>query len=493
MYVWHDISGPKDIRAIVGSLSSEYAEDSIADLLANNLSGSVRGILVERDYVDKDYRSVFYNFYAKKGDEFKRNCVRLHLFAEDVVLSCAADGLRIIRGENVDDEDPDDVLSRRYLGYVVLRPTGGDNIGRSVISPKALIGVAGGIITARHKVHVLGHRLNAVGFPWMMQHRDISVCAHVACWSILRHYSERYSKYAEFLLHEITKLAQPYDPGGMVPAAGLALQQAERIFYATGTFPLLIRKERESAAFLEQVFAYLESGFPLFAALNSKEHAVAIVGVKWSRFSATRGAVSVPQPVFRRAEALIVSDDQQLPYAYMRMQRSGQVVGLSVEDIDAILVPLPEKIFYPASSVRDVASHARTLFKELVFPPKNGGIKRYYVTTTAALRRHFRDKAVSFDPKMVQAVMEMPMAQFVWVVEYSSDEQWQQGEVAVTIVLDATASVRDNEPFWLAFDSKTALLWRERKGANQQFVELKLEPAERPYFRIQSNLDHFAG
>jgi hypothetical protein len=492
VYVWHDISQPADILALVASLSQEYGQEDIADMLAENLSDSVKGILVELDYVDKDYRSVFYNFYAKRGDKFKRNCVRLHLFGSDVVFDGVARGLRVIEGDNVDDADRDEGLSKKYLGYVVLRPTGRDNLGRSVISPRALSRASGEIITARHKVHVLGHRLNAVGFPWMMQHRDISVCAHVACWSILRHYSERYSSYAEYLLHDITKLAQPYDPGGMIPAEGLALQHAERIFYATGTFPLLINKGNPDV-FREQMLAYLESGFPQFAALKSKEHAVAIIGVKWAVPDEQGGVVAPTPSIFGRVEALIVSDDQQLPYAQMKLKRGTghEQHQLTIQDVDAILVPLPEKIFYPASSVRMVAMKANSLFSELAFPAPADTVKRYYVTTTSALRRHFRGEAKSFDPEMIRAVMEIPMAQFVWVIEYASSEQWKHSEVAVTIVLDATASVRDNEPFWLAFDKKKALLWRERKGANQQFAEIDLKPAESPYCRIESNLDHF--
>jgi len=55
----------------------------------------------------------------------------------------------------------------------------------------------------------------------MDQHIDISVCAHAACWSILRHYSERYTTYREFLTHDITMMAQEFNPGGLVPSKGL--------------------------------------------------------------------------------------------------------------------------------------------------------------------------------------------------------------------------------------------------------------------------------
>src|SRR5215831_15629880 len=81
------------------------------------------------------------------------------------------------------------------------------------------------------------------GFPSMDQHVDISVCAHAACWSILRHYSERYNSYQEFLTHDITLMAHQYDPGGLVPSKGLQVSHAERVFQEAGTFPIHVTKD----------------------------------------------------------------------------------------------------------------------------------------------------------------------------------------------------------------------------------------------------------
>ena len=54
--------------------------------LKNNISSEVSGVLVEHDYIDKDYRSTFYNFYAKMGRPYREDCVRLHFFDKDVTL-----------------------------------------------------------------------------------------------------------------------------------------------------------------------------------------------------------------------------------------------------------------------------------------------------------------------------------------------------------------------------------------------------------------------
>src|SRR5262249_51919230 len=135
------------------------------------------------------------------------------------------------------------------------------------------------IIEAEHKVHLLGHRLTVKGFPYMSQHSDISACAHAACWAILRHYSERFSRYAEFLTYDITRMAHEFDPGGLLPSAGLHVGHAERVFATAGTYPVLVFKdENDPSPFYRQLFAYVESGFPLFAEIAKIAHAVAIIG-----------------------------------------------------------------------------------------------------------------------------------------------------------------------------------------------------------------------
>src|SRR5208283_4422253 len=93
----------------------------------------------------------------------------------------------------------DNRITDHYFGYMVLRPTGIATIGRTVLSPDVRSGASRYIISAHHKVHLLGYKLTIQGFPSMDQHVDIAVCAHVACWSVLRHYSENYSVYREFL------------------------------------------------------------------------------------------------------------------------------------------------------------------------------------------------------------------------------------------------------------------------------------------------------
>src|ERR1700730_7441792 len=169
MYTWMPLASTADLAQLDQHIAAEYAPAAVATRLATGLSQAVKAILIERNYIDKDYRSTYYNFYAKKGQRYRADCVRLHFFDETVSFN--DNGLKLIA-----QNDPS--LTDHYFGFMVLRPTGTQTIGRSVVSPDVRRGASRFIITADHKVHLLGHTLKIHGFPSMDQHIDIAVCAH---------------------------------------------------------------------------------------------------------------------------------------------------------------------------------------------------------------------------------------------------------------------------------------------------------------------------
>lgn len=461
MYQWISLKKPEDLAGLAGIIGPEYAPAKVAKKLIEGISQAVKGVLIETRYVDKDYRSTYYHFYAKKGHHYSSLCARLHFF--DSTVSFDPKGL-VLKCE-------DGRLEDHYFGYMVLRPTGIGTIGRSVVSPDVRTGIGSGapIIAASHKVHILGHKIAVAGFPSMDQHIDISVCAHAACWSILRHYSERFSSHREYLTHDITKMAQQFDPGGLVPSKGLEISSAERVFQAAGTYPYLVAKrdieiydDQEVSegppivdrSFARQLIAYLESGFPLFAAMHDRGHAISLVGCEWAPTPAWG------DPGLRYAwdavQKLITVDDNYLPYLPIPIVSDGKA-KYSCADIDSFIVPLPEKVFYPADAVDRLAP---TIFKfdsVVKLPAESESVIRYFITTGSAFRNFVRERSSEFDPKLIEVVMTLPFAQFVWIVEIATREQWATGQISARAVLDATASLRDPMPFWLLHNRTDAL------------------------------------
>jgi hypothetical protein len=451
MYSWISLSSITDLDQLKQHVSPEYAPDAVATKLKDGLSDAVKGVLIERNYIDKDYRSTFYNFYSKKGLRYRTDCVRLHFF--DSTVTFDEKGLKL--------DSPDRRLTDHYFGFMVLRPTGVATIGRTVLAPDVRRGACKSIITAEHKVHLLGHKMMIRGFPSMDQHVDISVCAHAACWSILRHYSERYNVYREFLTYDITTMAQQFNPGGLVPSQGLALSHAERVFQEAGTFPIIVARDMKNPgdlSFYRQLTAYVESGFPLFAAMHDKGHAIAVVGYDW-RAPLSTGVAGLRYS-WDEVKSFAVVDDNHLPYVSIPVT-GGTLYNAT--DIDAFIVALPEKVFYPADAVDRLAPTLFRIGALVGLPLEDQTIIRYFITTGSAFRRFVRLHESEFDPKLVKAIMVLPFAQFIWIVEFSTEAQWATNQITARAVIDATASLLEFNPLWLFHGRQEALLFSREK------------------------------
>src|ERR1035437_1078306 len=125
MYTWVPLNSSADLAALATEISGEYQPEQVVGKLKTGLSGAVKSVLIEKNYIDKDYRSTYYNFYAKKGQTYRADCVRLHFFDETVAFDENALQLRC----------SDTRLQDHYFGYMILRPTGIATIGRSILSP----------------------------------------------------------------------------------------------------------------------------------------------------------------------------------------------------------------------------------------------------------------------------------------------------------------------------------------------------------------------
>ena len=481
-YDWINLKNPRGYDLLVDVLDPEFDPKGIAQRLKTQLTHAAKGVLVEHGYVDKDYRSTFYNFYAKMGRPYRSDCVRMHFFDETV---------RYDEGRT-DIACSDLRLQDHYFGYIVLRPTIVSTLGRSLLSPGMRLGARGRAIQSIHYVNVLGHRLSVWGFPSMAQHVDIAVCAHVCCWAILRYYSETYAQHREYLLHEITQLTAPFEPGGLVPSLGVTVLEAERVFQAAGCFPLVVGRPNSSSdeEFFSQFLSYLESGFPLFVEIPMKMHAAVIVGYNWRKLATS------PQDsgshVWTEVEALLTVDDNLLPYAPIPLQSNPtlpQQPPYAADQFNSFIVALPEKIFYPADAIEVTCRAVKAALESSRGPDQEPlDLERYFITTVSKLREHVREHQTVMGNSLVGLLMRLETAQFVWVIEYCSVTQWQGGHVAARAIVDATASSTDKMPIWLLHDEEVAHVF-DRSSADTQPTPIGLNRTRLgPLPRMELNL-----
>ena len=493
---WIDLTRTKGYRRLIDVLDEVFEPRAIAKRLSVEVTGAVKSVLVEHGYVDKDYRSTLYSFYAKKGRTYRRDCVRLHFFNGLVRFDKKRTDLVCEYGTPRD----------HYYGYIVLRPTMTATLGRSVLAPGIRVGAGGRAIQSEHQVNVLGYPLAVWGFPSMEQPADIAVCAHVSCWAILRYYSERFPQCREYLISDMARLASPFDPGGLVPSLGLTVWEAERVFQAAGCFPLVVakkrsREEEETAeagqqedevdeGFYEEMLAYLESGLPLFVEMRSRLHAVVMVGCQWHKRSVDPTRES--SHAWGQVDTLLMVDDNRLPYRSVPASATSTLAGspgYSGEDFDKFIVALPEKIHFPAPAVDALSERlAGVLTQGFGVPKESVQIRRYFMTTISELRREVRERVSQMGDALVGSFMRLNSAQYVWVIEFCSQEQWDRGNIAGRAIVDATASQQDPVATLMLHDERLAILFdRSLARAQHQPVPLR-RPRAAPLPRMEVNL-----
>jgi len=416
-------------------------------LLRNNLSDSIRSIVVEYPYVDKDYRSTYYGFYSKRHRMYDKFCFRLHFF-----------------GQQIESDASLNEAKDSYLGSMVLRPTEVATLGRTLLSPRAIKGFEGYICETAFKNNLYGIDLPINTFPHIMQDTDVTVCAHAVCWMIARYYSERYAVYPERLTYDIAGAIKDVSFGRTIPSRGITLGQVSEILNSIGFHPeLFIRelyKDDKPDFFHDVLYSYVESGIPIVAAMHKKEHAVAILGhgVLLSAVDTVK-ALEWKEPFLparRCCPSFVINDDNRLPFNFIHVdERSGDSYRLS--DVDGFAVPLYEKMYLSADNIlkiypKWVSGNLVTLEKVPTY------VSRVFMTSSRSYKRSLA-LLKDMDPLLRMTQIDLPMPKFVWIVELSEPSLYDQKKVNYRWIVDATANPYEKFPFLLIHDSEKMIIY----------------------------------
>lgn len=171
-----------------------------------------KSVVFEYDYVDKDYQNEFAAFYSKAFKKYEARAVRLHFFSTDVQL------------QDLPDIDKN---QGHYLGFLVIRPTDLQRVGRTMIKPNLSDKDREFVhCCATYHAHILGRKLIVDCMPFIQQDTQVGACAHAALWMLARYMSRRFG-HREFLPAEINQFAKVKGAlGRPLPAEfGLTIEQ----------------------------------------------------------------------------------------------------------------------------------------------------------------------------------------------------------------------------------------------------------------------------
>lgn len=405
------------------------------DRLMPVLDQTCRCVVIEAHYIDKDYRDTFSRFYSKRFNTPSSRCLRLHFFRIHVTEEAIA------RQNEVQEND-----CYCYLGYSVIRPTKPNCIGRTMLSVELPANRNAHMSTCEEKVTLIGCKLTVIGFPYISQDSDATVCAESALWMLFRYYSNRYKSYPEILPFQITTLAERQSPGARIyPSKGLYTWQLAEAMRVQGFSPVTYHREFFPDNFDHLLYTYIESGLPLLIVL--KEHVVVGYGHKSDY---TRPFAPLKNKLFSYSSFFnykyVTNDDNIHPYH--TLLRSDLTI-IEKEKIEGFIAPLPERVFLTAEEVQSAIEHI--LYGSILsidkYSPslKNEEIVlRLFLTTCRSFKLTLHERTMGH-PIAERYYRLLPMPHFIWICEIGIySEYTRKHKVRGEVIWDATQNAHDS-------------------------------------------------
>ncbi len=318
------------IRECFGSEFPEIFRKPQIDYIFRYLKDLDAGtVLLESQYVDKDYIDDYSKFYVRRFSSKDHKCARLHFFKGSHThqdFEC-----RLSQGIDVESTR---VLNEEYLGFIVIKPLPRTFIGKTCLRvyptfdrPSRLL------LTRSYEVNLFGITLDVKTIAFQEQDKVVAACATTAIWSSLNAVKSLPVR-AVPSCSEITTAAINFVAGSnnRFPSSELTQKQILRALDVSG-----FRHHSHSLtdATVEEVFdivaCYLRSGVPLIlgadvrtiGSANGQQpseakllggHAAALLGCE------TR----------REDRALYIHDDRLGPFARASVLKQDGNGGLEV-------------------------------------------------------------------------------------------------------------------------------------------------------------------
>ncbi|MGP8437921.1 hypothetical protein ACT2FY_07975 [Paraburkholderia fungorum] len=297
----------------------DYIFRYLSDLKASS-------VVLEFEYVDKDYLEDYSRFYVKRFSSIGPKCARLHFF------SCELDHRRIDELLTNGTSESVKGIQDCYLGFMVVKPLPKTFIGKTCLKHYEEINQTPfkRALTRRYEVSLFGVQLYVDSIAFQEQDKVVSACATTSIWSALNAIKWRPVRTIPSC-SEITTSAINFIEGSSnsFPNKELSNKQILRAFDVEG-----LRHHTESLEkvsrdeLVETVKCYIDSGLPLILGSDVYDldgagslaikagHAVSIVGYK---FSVSADARSTSNTILSVSDdALYIHDDRLGPFARAR-------------------------------------------------------------------------------------------------------------------------------------------------------------------------------
>ena len=401
-------------------------EDILFDNLfvyLNNLE--CKKLIVERNYVDRDYLDDYTRYYAtcfKEVKGYPRFCKRIHFF-KSMTKSKINEVFTDIHNESLIEQ-----IQKDYLGYIVVKPLPQTVIGRTILKSftdntenenmdlklenKPFIKC---LREYHSNIYGIDLKINSIAFQ--EQDTVTSACATSALWTALQKVTYLFHNYTP-TPSEITNCATKYMQfTRTIPSPGLTIEQICQAINEIGLEPdireYFEEKDKVKLPILSYIYSYLRAGLPVILALKIEDilHASTIIGFQISpesKINNELGSINKKYESLKlkgsRITKLYAHDDQIGPFSELKVKsnKDGKPIFLEnttfknggkpipIKPTD-VIIPLYHKIRVPMISLlRHIYRLVRIISPLQIIPNNKVGIEwDIYLTWVNKFKKEF--------------------------------------------------------------------------------------------------------
>jgi hypothetical protein len=232
-------------------------------------------MVIEPDYVDRDYLEDYAAFYVSCFYPYDRFCSRLHFFKESLRRERFR---KILRGEA--SKASVKRFKDAYLGFIVVRPLPDAMIGRTQVKTYHSDGGRRHYpATREYAVHLAGITLSVSSMAFQEQDRAVAACATVALWSCFQQTAHLFGTASPRPPVITSDATSSLYHRRALPSNGLSVEQICSAIRHNGLDPEVFP---QSAITPSLIYGYLRAGIPLLLIVRidgyEQSHAIALNG-----------------------------------------------------------------------------------------------------------------------------------------------------------------------------------------------------------------------
>jgi hypothetical protein len=397
-------------------------------------------VLIEYPYVDKVYRDSYYYYYSSKNQKYERDCIKVSVFDSSAQEGWFRDSSKL------------DELDQSYLGYLVIRPTIPQIIGRTWIDPSAFLTNHYKICKAPSSTTSAGIKFSVNSFPHSSQNSETMACAESTIWAVMEYFGMKYPEYTPTLPSKITEVLKNYSSERLLPSKGLRFDQ---ISFALNKFGFGVQGYHQNSfkdEFFKILRTYIESGIPVIVAIKNENvgHAQIVIGRAKFDDDHIDNLVAVP---LGNGSSVALIEDIPLDYIFIDDNKPPfQMAALETPTsfylpehtqfadakISSFVVPLYSKIYLEAASARKYFKIFLTAFQNEFQLYQN---TEFVLKIFLASSRSYKDYVVresDMHPLQAEIILVEPMPKFIWLAELSTRDLIKQNKANGLLIIDAT-------------------------------------------------------